>query len=83
MLDEKAKIFKVQYLYGKRGRICGRYKREGECALPGEVCRPAIVLPASRGAGMGWQKSAEGIVGVSTALKARTRSEDRELEFRW
>ena len=72
MLDERAEIFKVRYLYGKHGRRCGRYKREGECALPGEVCRPAFVLPALRGAGMGRQKSAEGILGVSTALKART-----------
>ncbi len=72
MLDEKSIIFKVRYLYGKYGRRCGRHKREGECALPGEVCRPAIVLPTSRGVGMGGQKSAEGIVGASTALKART-----------
>ena len=49
MLDEKAIIFKVQYLYGKHGRRCGRYKREGECALPGEVCLLR-------------QKSADGIV---------------------
>jgi hypothetical protein len=72
VLDEKANIFKVRYLYGKYGRIDGRYKRDGECALPGEVCRPAIVLLASRGVGMGRQKSAEGIVGTSTVLKART-----------
>jgi hypothetical protein len=37
MLDEKANIFKVRYLHGKHGRKCGRHKREGECALPGEV----------------------------------------------
>ena len=72
MLDEKSNIFKVRYLYRKHSRRCGGHKREGECALPGEVCRPAYVLSASRGAGMGRQKSAEGIVGVSTALKART-----------
>ena len=42
MLDEEATIFEVRYLYGKHGRICGRHKREGECALPGEVCRPAL-----------------------------------------
>ena len=41
MLDEEANIFKVQYLYGKHGRICGGHKREGGCALPGEVCFPA------------------------------------------
>ena len=42
MLDEKANIFKVRYLYGKHSRICGRYKREGGCALPGEVYRSAM-----------------------------------------
>ena len=41
-LDEKANIFKVQLLHGKRGRKCGGHKREGGCALPGEVCRPAM-----------------------------------------
>jgi hypothetical protein len=38
-LDEESHIFKVQYLYGKLVRICGEHKREGECALPGEVCQ--------------------------------------------
>ena len=37
MPDEKANIFKVRYLYGRYVRICGRHKREGGCALPGEV----------------------------------------------
>ena len=37
MLDKKPIIFKVQYLYGKHGRKCGGHKREGVCALPGEV----------------------------------------------
>ncbi len=74
MLDEKAHIFKVRYLYGERGRICGGHKREGECALPGEVCRLALVLPPPRDGGMGRQKSAEGIRGSSTGPKARTRS---------
>ena len=37
MSDEKAYIFKVLYLYGRHGRICGGHKREGGCALPGEV----------------------------------------------
>jgi hypothetical protein len=60
-LDEKANRFKVRYLYGERGRICGGYKREGECALPGEACRLAIVLPPPRGGGIGRQESAEGI----------------------
>ena len=62
MLDEEANISKVRYLYGKPVCICGGYKRESGCALPGEVCQPAFVLPALRGAGTGWQKSAEAIV---------------------
>ena len=41
-LDEKANIFKVRYLYGKFGCRCGGHKREGECALPGEVCHLAL-----------------------------------------
>jgi hypothetical protein len=39
-LDEKANIFKVRYLYGKLERRCGGHKREGECAIPGEICQP-------------------------------------------
>jgi len=35
MLDEKANIFKVRYLYGKHGCKCGGHKREGGSALPG------------------------------------------------
>jgi hypothetical protein len=42
LLDEKANIFKVRYLYGKQGRICGGHKREGGCALPGEICPSAM-----------------------------------------
>ena len=62
MLDEKANIFKVRYLYGKHARRCGGHKREGRSVLPGEVCQPAFVLPTSRGVGIGWQKSAAAIV---------------------
>ena len=62
-LDEKANIFKVRYLYGKLVRRCGGHKREGESALPGEVCNFARELPSLRGGGMKLQKSAEGIVG--------------------
>jgi len=39
MPDEKAIIFKVRYLSGRHVCICGRHKREGECALPGEICQ--------------------------------------------
>jgi len=37
MLDEGANRLKVQYLHGKHGSRCGRHKREGKCALPGEI----------------------------------------------
>ena len=62
MLDEKANIFKVLYLYGEHGRICGGHKREGGCALPGEVSWYARVLLTSRGVGICREKSAEVIV---------------------
>ncbi len=42
MLDEKANIFKVRHLYRKHSRRCGGHKREGGCALPGEVCGSAV-----------------------------------------
>jgi hypothetical protein len=61
-LDEKANVFKVQYLYGKLGRICGGHKREGGCALPGEVCNFCQELLSLRGDRKRLQKSAEGIV---------------------
>jgi hypothetical protein len=52
MLDKEAIIFKVRYLYGKHDRKCGGHKREGGCALPGEVSCHAIVLPLPQGGGM-------------------------------
>jgi hypothetical protein len=62
MSDEKANIFKVRYLYGRHGRICGGHKRESECALPGEISPVCLVPRPSRGGGMDGEKSAEGIV---------------------
>ena len=41
-LDEKANIFKVRYPHGKPGCICGGHKREGGCAIPGEVCESLL-----------------------------------------
>jgi len=63
MSDEKANIFKVQKLPGRHGRIYGRHKQEGRCALPGEVCMFSHRLGSSRGDLRNIQKSAEGIVG--------------------
>jgi hypothetical protein len=62
MLDEKANIFKVRYLSGKHYRKCGRHKREGGSALPGEILLHAPVLPLSRDCGMWSKKSAEAIL---------------------
>ncbi len=42
MPGEEANIFKAQYLSGRHGRRCGGHKREGGCALPGEICRTAL-----------------------------------------
>ena len=52
MPDEESIISKVRYLYGRYGCICGWHKREGECALPGEVSWYANVLLSSRDGGM-------------------------------
>jgi hypothetical protein len=41
-LDEEANIFKVRNLYGKLVCICGGHKREGESAIPGEICQPVL-----------------------------------------
>ena len=38
MLGEEAIISKARNLSGKHGRKCDGHKREGKCALPGEVC---------------------------------------------
>lgn len=82
MLDEEAIIFKVRYLSGKYGCRCGGHKREGEGELPGEICQSAMLLPASRGAGMGWQKSAEGIVGLLDRAEGLNMNYRQELYFR-
>ena len=73
MLGEESIISKAQNLSGKHGRRCGGYKREGKCALPGEVC-PAVYTVSRRGGRNGLrelkdsptavQKSAEGIVSL-------------------
>ena len=76
MPDEKANIFKVRYLYGRHGRICGRHKREGGCVLPGEVSMSVSHYGEYHGLRerkrfrKGMEKSAEGIVGSSTEPKA-------------
>ena len=39
MSDKEAYNSEVQYLHGRHGRICGRYKCEGGSALPGETSK--------------------------------------------
>lgn len=63
---EQAKFCKARYLHGTMRRISDRHKREGGCAIPGEIWPRAARLPSSRGEGMRDQKSAEGIVGGDT-----------------
>ena len=40
--DKAANTAKVQYLYGRCGRICDGHKREGRCVIPGETCGQAM-----------------------------------------
>ena len=47
--DEVATIGKVQFLHGSRGCRSGGHKREGQCALPGEVSSGAIKLAQPKG----------------------------------
>lgn len=54
--------FKVQYLHGECVRRYGRQKREGGCALAGEICLSEIWLLMLRDIGMDKQKSDEVIV---------------------
>ena len=61
-------INKAQYLQGTPRRKSDRHKREGDCAIPGEILMVALVLLASRGVGISIRKSAEAIVGA-LALK--------------
>ena len=42
MPDKEANISKVRYLTGRHVRRCGGHKREGGCALPGEICQRAM-----------------------------------------
>ena len=41
--------FKVQFLHGSCGSICGGHKRGSQCALPGEISGGAIKLARSKG----------------------------------
>jgi hypothetical protein len=84
MLDKKANIFKVQYLYGKRRRICGGHKCESERSYPRRseyLLQEELRKP--EGGRKDTQKSAEGIVKQSNRkfrdVSDRTRPlEDRE-----
>ena len=84
MLDEKAIIFKVQYLYGKHRRRCGGHKRESVRSYLGRsVYLLQVELRKPEGGQKDVQKSAEGIVELldrrSLSVSDRTRSlEDRE-----
>ena len=51
-------------------RRCGGHKREGESAIPGEICQLVRYYHHREVMRKSWQKSAEGIVGSTTELKA-------------
>ena len=84
MLDEKAIIFKVRYLYGKHGRICGGHKCESLRTLPGEICvsAPKEELRKPRGERKDTQKSADGIVKLSDRKSLYVSDRTRPLEER-
>ena len=63
-----ASINKARYLHGTPCRKSDRHKREGNCAIPGEILMVALVLLTSRGVGISIRKSAEAIIGAN-ALK--------------
>ena len=48
-MDEVAKIAKVRFLHGSRGRRSGGHKQEGQCALPGEISDGAVKLAQPKG----------------------------------
>jgi hypothetical protein len=77
-LDEEANIFKVQYLYGKLERICGGHKREGGCAIPGEVCNFAMSNRAERRR----EEVAEVSRGHSSSFRPERRPELEVTEWR-
>ena len=66
---KKANRFEARYMYGERGRRCGRHKREGHAHYPGR----SVVLPLATGFGRrretGQQKSAEAIAGCWSATE--------------
>ena len=73
---ETAKKVKARYLHGTTRRISDRHKREGGCAIPGEICRHAAVLRGSKGLRMCLQKSAEAIVARVTSRRAEQASRE-------
>ena len=43
MLGKGANIPEAQVIHGRHRRKCGRYKCEGLCELPEEVCSYAVI----------------------------------------
>ena len=82
-LDEKAHIFKVQNLYGELGCRCGGHKREGEGALPGEICNFAKMATVAE---RRWDEVVEVSRGHSRFIRPDRRPEhevtNQRLKFR-
>src|SRR5215469_16619532 len=73
---EQANLCEARFLHGTLRRRSDRHKREGECAIPGEIWRSASVLPTSRGVGRDHQKSAEAIVAVARLRRAEPETRE-------
>ena len=71
--DEKAQRFKVQFLHGSCGSICGGHKRGSQGALPGEIFGGAIRRAWPRG-----RDDAVGEVSRSHSRSPRDRRAEHE-----
>jgi hypothetical protein len=81
MLDNEAIISEVQYLPGRHGCRCGRYKCEGVSALPGEISDTpgSVGVSSSRGDKTGSEKSAEVILSASWRRRTELKLTGEDL----
>ena len=80
---EQAKKCEARCMYGTQCRISDAHKREGGCAIPGEICKRANGLRGPKGSRRRLQKSAEAIVGDGAEgpnNEAESRTDDLEAK---
>jgi hypothetical protein len=77
---EMAKIIKARYLHGTVRRRSDRHKRDGECAIPGEIWRRAAVLRGPEGSRMRCPEVSRG--HSSGGADARREGLNEEAESR-